>query len=671
MAVYSFDIFDTLVTRETATPRGIFLIVQYRLRNEYAERFPAQLVEEFFHIRLEAEDKARAECAGEECTFASIYARIQSQFGLSETQAEFLGQIELQSELDHVVGIPGNIERARRLLDQGSRVVLISDTYLSKAFLRSLLAALDAHIADCPMYVSSEQGVAKHTGNLFRLVLQEERITAGELYHVGENRGSDYALPRRLGINAELFDNVPVSEYEIEYFAEDRLYLQLLAGVSKNYRLLHPDATPLERIGACLAGPLFYGYVENVLQQALRDGVNRIYFLARDGQILLKIAQIIKKKKRLKLELRYLHVSRQVCYLASVFQLTQRETYWFRDFMQTFAYLARRLNADPEELFRLVPVSIRSEIGRVDQRLSKKSVNQLCDVLMADNALSERIQRTCADFRSLFLDYLRQQGLFDAERSCMVDVGWSGKAQDGMYKVIAEHDPSMILECYYFGMLESGWSRYSPYTSLHNRKRPYIDIAMKVRTHVTFIEMLAAADHGTTLGYSRDSNGTVLPLLDSSTGTDDWGLADYQEAACWFSMKFCVLAARFSKSFNYHRDIVPLILKQATCPSREVAECLGDLPYTLGHDDTSIQHLAPPLSLADILAWSINRDRRLASWLDGALQRSPRHVRWTFHCLVFLRLRGRGVRSRLHVMVQVLRWKLRDIYRTLCTPQRL
>lgn len=48
------------------------------------------------------------------------------------------------------------------------------------------------------------------------------------------------------------------------------------------------------KLGASLTGPLFFGYVHKLMGQAVADGVTCLYFLARDGQILLEIAKIIK-----------------------------------------------------------------------------------------------------------------------------------------------------------------------------------------------------------------------------------------------------------------------------------------------------------------------------------------------------------------------------------------
>lgn len=663
LKVYSFDIFDTLIARETATPAGIFSVVQYRLRENYASQFPVQLIEEFYFIRIEAENKARAESGYEECTFESIYYEIQQRYQLSQDQTDLLKQIEIKCELDCVIGIPQNIARVHDLLDRGCHVILTSDTYLSNDTIRLLLYGADARIATCPLYVSSEKKVAKHTGNLFRLVLLEENISGNELFHCGDNRVSDYIVPQRLGINAEFFNSPSISEYEKDYFVEDRLYIQLLAGVSKNFRLLRPEAQPIERIGACLGGPLLYGYIDAVLRDAFREGIKRIYFLARDGQILLKIAQTISDEKKCDLDLRYLYVSRQVCYLASLFEITQREIYWLKDFMFTFKDLAIRLDEDPQKLYLLLPKSLQDRMGGLDQRLSAVLMQELGEYLMSDNVLNRKIRHRCEALRKLLYDYLKQEGFFENEVVWLVDIGWSGRMQDSLYKSISFYEPTNKIIYHYFGMSGNGRARHTHYTNMYNDKKAYIDLQMELRTHVPFMEVLTSADHGTTMSYVQNSTGKVDPVLDAFEDSNNWNLIGYQQAVLFFTKRFCAISAKFPLVFNYHRDIVPLILKQASYPSLEVADCLGEIPYTLGHSNKSMQRLAAPLSIVAILAWATNRERELASWMGGALKRSPWHVRYTYRLLCLLREKLRIFKIKIRLLKQYILREIRLNYK--------
>ena len=51
--LYSFDVFDTLITRRTATPTGIFALIQRELniKPEF-NNLPSYIKKDFFQIRI-------------------------------------------------------------------------------------------------------------------------------------------------------------------------------------------------------------------------------------------------------------------------------------------------------------------------------------------------------------------------------------------------------------------------------------------------------------------------------------------------------------------------------------------------------------------------------------------------------------------------------------------
>ena len=60
--MYSFDVFDTLLTRVTATPEGIFALMQHCLQEVQKEKqifFSDYIKTNFFSLRIGAEQVAR------------------------------------------------------------------------------------------------------------------------------------------------------------------------------------------------------------------------------------------------------------------------------------------------------------------------------------------------------------------------------------------------------------------------------------------------------------------------------------------------------------------------------------------------------------------------------------------------------------------------------------
>ncbi|NEX19682.1 hypothetical protein G3480_05025 [Thiorhodococcus mannitoliphagus] len=328
--VYSFDIFDTLLTRRTATAQGVFCIMRHELRARSG--LPLQMVEEFFEIRVSAERQARKLSDADEIDLDQIYAQIALRFPeVAVEQIEEVKRLELETETDLVIGVPRNIQRVHRLLDDGQRVILVCDIYLGEEDLRRLLRGVDARLADCPIYVSSRFKETKLSGALFRRVLKTEGLRPKQLVHYGHHPRADYKSPRALGIRATLDKTPLLSEIEHHYLEENNLFSQLVAGVSKTFRILHPDASPQAVVGASLAGPMFYGFILDVLARAQALGLTRLYFIARDGMVFHKIAQAIAREQGSDIELRYLYGSRRAFRLPSVFEITPREHRWLAE----------------------------------------------------------------------------------------------------------------------------------------------------------------------------------------------------------------------------------------------------------------------------------------------------------------------------------------------------
>ena len=58
--MYSFDVFDTLITRSMATPKGIFLLMRKYLKvNKGVYGFPDDFIRNFPALRIDSEKNAR------------------------------------------------------------------------------------------------------------------------------------------------------------------------------------------------------------------------------------------------------------------------------------------------------------------------------------------------------------------------------------------------------------------------------------------------------------------------------------------------------------------------------------------------------------------------------------------------------------------------------------
>lgn len=62
--VYSFDVFDTVITRCALSPFGIFAYMQKQLSLQQSSAYPIELIRNYQQIRIDAENRARKNGGG-------------------------------------------------------------------------------------------------------------------------------------------------------------------------------------------------------------------------------------------------------------------------------------------------------------------------------------------------------------------------------------------------------------------------------------------------------------------------------------------------------------------------------------------------------------------------------------------------------------------------------
>ena len=180
--VFSFDVFDTLITRQVATPTDVF-----DLMADHAAALCDIPAEHFRDRRMMAERKARKKAATsnvQEPTLRAIYSELT---GIDHTDKQLDALVELEVLTEIGVSVPKANGRAlfEAATRAGKRVILISDMYLSSADIDRILQSC-GYAGWNALYVSSEVGKTKRSGDLYQHVVQAEEIAPSELRHHGD-----------------------------------------------------------------------------------------------------------------------------------------------------------------------------------------------------------------------------------------------------------------------------------------------------------------------------------------------------------------------------------------------------------------------------------------------------------------------------------------------------
>ncbi|MGL4622981.1 MAG: HAD family hydrolase, partial [Chroococcidiopsis sp.] len=281
MIVNSFDIFDTVLVRNWARPTHLFWELGLQLRQ-------AQLIEvlpeTWQEMREVAEKTARTKTATGEITLYQIYEELMPACNWSVSDVETAMQYEIELERLSLVAVPVNQQKIQELHKQHQSIIFISDMYLPSEIIKGFLKEHEIWAEGDRIYVSGEVGEHKASGKLFQYYLAQHQLVASQLFHTGDNLYSDFQVPKKLGIAAQAFKETHLNRYELP-IADDRLlplrFRSLLVGASRLTRLHCPESDPHKKTiwntASNVIAPVFFGFVQWVLVEAKRQGIQRLY----------------------------------------------------------------------------------------------------------------------------------------------------------------------------------------------------------------------------------------------------------------------------------------------------------------------------------------------------------------------------------------------------------
>ncbi len=659
--LYSFDIFDTVFSRATGTPDGIFFIMQERL-SALKVNLPSHFSDEFQRYRHNAAKLTRRELQ-KECSLSDIYSYLQNKFGLTDRAVDELNTLEIQVELECVRPISSIIRLINELYRQKQRVIFITDMYLPQDVLLQMLIKVGVYCSQDQIYVSHEFDKTKKHGDLYPAVLQKENCIPDRVLHIGDNKRADHKSAKRNGINSFYFKETRINRFE-KILLEKRngefsSIGQKLSGASRQARLHSPIISKhqqtLFQIGANIAGPVLLMYVKWILQEAERNNLQRLYFLARDGQILLQIARRIHKYSGFRGELRYLYASRQALYVPATTEIDDKIISWILLKKQylSLGMIANRTGLDVAMLQRELKALSGTHYA-ADYHFNTNEIKILQSLLHVPN-VQKAILDKAAEWRINAKNYLEQEGLFEDIPYGVVDLGVKGTLQDCIKDILLMYFPDRKNELYgfYFGV-----NRFGKISGKYKKKFGYLFAPDQQQIHcpVSFsatriLEIFTTGDHGLTLAYTHLDNGIWGPLLKEKANTDilEWGLLDLREGIEAFLEALCRFGEDTILAINPNEQkdtIIALLSTLANLPNRDEAEAIGDHPFKNDPVESYTVTFAPAFNLNLALThMQSGRNSELTSWIEGTCARSSFMIRCILEPLRFLNFTKEGIRK--------------------------
>lgn len=366
--IHSYDVFDTVLTRKVGTPKSSFFILGRKLKRLNLIQCSA---EAFSSIREDSERRAFKKAGGldSNVSLSTIYQEVGYALCLLDEEIQEIRAMEEQLEIDLLSPVPKILRSITDARKQGLKIFFISDMYIGSKFIEERLKSFEILAKKDRIYVSCDYNKSKKSEKLFNEVLVQERINKSDIIHIGNHSHSDVNVPRKLGFQVIPFLEGNLNRYEkiMENFVEHSEGLSsAMAGASRLARLsskqLSVREDSLREVAAGVASPIVVGFTLWVLRRAESLGLNRLYFLSRDGQILVRIANCLAQKLNINIKVIYLYGSRQAWLLPSLTSIQIEKLNAIFNLENEVDYLSPRIIFSR---FSISPSEIKSSLKKI------------------------------------------------------------------------------------------------------------------------------------------------------------------------------------------------------------------------------------------------------------------------------------------------------------------
>ena len=350
----------------------------------------------------------------------------------------------------------------------------------------------------------------------------------------------------------------------------------LLHASDELYERIEDENSFRKMVSLYVMAPTMYSYVSWVLKKAEEDGVKRLYFLARDGYSMYRMASILCEKINSPIECRYLHCSRYAWRSAEFHLMGEKclDYVCLGGIDVTLRKMMYRAGLDDEEAVEAVraikeTMGEKSNLGEsafgnafnvtaLDTPLSYRQVKDLQPALAACAPFMNKIYEKAAAAYPNACGFLEQEGFLDGTTWALVDSGWIGSMQKTLLRLLQSMGYQGGSKGYYFGMYEmpDGTSD-STYTTWYFG--PHDQIRRKVYFSNSLFECIYSATEGMTKGYAKQGEKYV-PVFENPQSPN---------------------AAKISKSTEYLENYAKTVIGKNTIANLPEMSYNGKVVYAL------------------------------------------------------------------------------------------
>lgn len=430
--IISFDIWDTIIKRKCHpeeiklhTANYIMLKYENELKEKYKDIYEILKLRDEIEANICQENKKAGN--DDECRIIDVFKKLQQEIFKEEIEdiSEELLREEIEQEKRAIYINPEILPIFEKYKDL--KMYCISDFYISADNLKELLEFLQIPVKIEKIYSSADYLLNKRTGNLYKKAEEEIGVKPEDHIHVGDNQYSDIDMAKSLGI-----ETIKTTKTEFNFVPEkDRKFEFDLSCVKKEET---SKENKLFNSGVDLA-PLLYFFGYSIVEYAIKNNIDTVYYQTREGETFIKIHELIQKNNPFGVKLPkcdIMEVSRMATFSASLKEFSIKELLrlWSQYRVQSMKALFKTLAID------IAPY--KEFMGRYDINPEENIVDPWFDLrvqrLCADKEFTSKIQVELDRKRSELLEYFKnKKGIIDDDKPMfIVDIGWRGTIQDNL-----------------------------------------------------------------------------------------------------------------------------------------------------------------------------------------------------------------------------------------------
>lgn len=511
--VISFDVFDTLLFRPFFKPSDLFFLVGEKLNYLNFDR-----------IRLEMELKARQDCFQKkghaEVSLEEIYDYVEAYTGIPK-EAGMRAEIETEKEV--CVANPYMLQVFSFLKKTNKTIIAVSDMYLPEVVIREIVEKCGyTGMSGC--YISGELQISKNNGGLFQFIRNKYGPKLRYI-HVGDNPYSDVEMALKYGWESAYYRNV--NDAGASYRVNDMSVItgSIYKGIVNAH--IHNGLTIYNKEyewGFIYGGLFVFGYCQFIHEYVKNHNIDKILFLARDGDILIKAYRMMYPEESDDEKAEYVYWSR----LAAAKMTAE---YYKYDYFRRFLYHKTEQRYTFAQIFQSMEITdmLQKMCTILNNSADRKSEKFSAETVLTSQNVERVKEYLLANWKEVQAHYEEQleagkiyysRVLEGCRRVIAVDAGWAGSGAVALNYVV---NAIWNMDCLVTGLVAGTNTIYNAepdmsepqlfagqlisymYSQAHNRDLWKRHDAEK--GHNLCLELLLASPHGSFSRFEKTAEG--------------------------------------------------------------------------------------------------------------------------------------------------------------------